>query len=119
MANLSPDERVIIAKHPLANSLGYLREPLRKAEQNYRPGPISYNGTLTDQDLTRQEAISNLLLTLMGHKVAFNLRSRTESGDIASELSTLFRRVRNGNINYEHYRALSRLVVKNAPDVDV
>ncbi len=119
MANLSPDERVIIATHPLANSLEYLREPLRQAEQNYRPGSISYNGTLTDQDLTRQEAISNLLLALMGHKVAFNLRSRTESGDIASELSTLFRRVRNANMNYEHYRALSRLVVKKAPDVNI
>lgn len=116
IANLSPDERVIIAKHPLANSL---REPLRKAEQNYRPGSILYDGTLTDQDSTRQEAISNLLLALMGHKVAFNLRSSTKSGDIAPGLSTLFRRVRNANINYEHYRVLSRLVVKKAPDVDI
>jgi hypothetical protein len=55
----------------------------------------------------------------MGHKVAFNLRSKTGSGDISSELSTLFKRVRNGNFDYEHYRALSRLVIKKALEVEI
>ncbi len=41
------------------------------------------------------------------------------SGDIASELLTLRKRVRDGNFNYEYYRALSRLVIKQAPDVDI
>ncbi|KAI4087136.1 MAG: hypothetical protein L6R37_008352 [Teloschistes peruensis] len=31
----------------------------------------------------------------------------------------LFRRVQNSNFDYEHYRALSRLVVKEASDVDI
>jgi len=56
---------------------------------------------------------------LQGHEVALDLQSKVGSGDIASELSALFRRVRNGNFNYEHYRALSRLVIKQAPDVDI
>lgn len=89
MANLSPDERVIIAKHPFGNSLDQSRDSLRKAEQNYRPGPIPYNGTLTGQDQRRQETISNLLLALMGHKVAFNLRSKIENDKVATELSKL------------------------------
>jgi len=72
-----------------------------------------------DSDRGPQEAISKLLLNLMGHKVALDLRSKTGNGDIASELSTLFRRVRNGDFSYEHYRALSRLVIKQAPDVDI
>lgn len=55
----------------------------------------------------------------MGHKVALDLRSKTGNGDIAFELSTLFRRVRNGDFSYEYYRALSRLVIKQASDVDI
>ncbi|KAL9585487.1 MAG: hypothetical protein Q9203_004230 [Teloschistes exilis] len=43
----------------------------------------------------------------------------TGSENIASELSTLFRRVQNSNFDYEHYRALSWLVVKEASDVDI
>ncbi len=62
MANLSQNDRNIIAEHPLDKCLDHSQDPLRKAEQNYRPGPIPYNDTLTGQDLTRQEAISNLCL---------------------------------------------------------
>ena len=119
MANLSPDERVIIAKHPLGNSLDQLRDALRKAEDDYRPGPIPYNGTYTGQDRRQQETISNLLLTLMGHKVAFNLRSKTENDNVATKLSKLFGLIQRGRYNYEHYRTLSRLVVKQVPDVDI
>ncbi len=53
-----------------------------------------------------------LLYTLQGHEVALNLKLKTGSRDIASKLSTLFRRVRNNNFNYEYYRALSRLIIK-------
>lgn len=107
MANLSPDERVIIAKHPLDISLDHLQDSLRKIEQSYKPGSLSYDGAVDSLNSGPQKAISRLLSTLQGHEVAFNLRSKTGNGDIASELSTLFRRVRNGDFSYEHYRALS------------
>lgn len=55
----------------------------------------------------------------MGHEAALDLRSKTGSEGIASELSALFRCVRKGNFIYEHYRALSRLVIKQASDVDI
>ena len=119
MANLSQNDRNIIAEHPLDKCLDHLQDLLRKAEQNYRPGSLSYDGIADDSDRGPQEAISKLLLALMGHKVALDLRSKTGNGDIASELSTLFRRVCNGDSSYEHYRALSRLVIKQAPDVDI
>ena len=41
------------------------------------------------------------------------------TSDLASELSTLFRRVRNGDFNYQQYRPLSLLVIKKAPDLDI
>jgi len=43
---------------------------------------------------------------------------KNRNGDLASDLYTLFRRVRNGNFNYQQYRALSRLVIKKASDFD-
>ncbi len=64
MANLSLDERVIIAKHSLINSLKYLREPLRKIEQSYKLGSLSYNGAIDSFDLDSQKAISRLLSIL-------------------------------------------------------
>ena len=119
MAALSQNDRNIIAEHPLDTSLDHLREPLRKTEKIYKPGSLSFDGAADSSDYEPQEAISKLLLALMGHKVAFNLRSKIGNKDIASELSELFKHVRSGRYNYEHYRALLRLVVKKASDVDI
>ena len=119
MANLSQNDRKIIAERPLDKCLDHLREPLRRVEQNYKPSSLPYDDAVNRFDPDPQKAISRLLSALLGHEVALDLRSKTGSQDIASELSAFFRRVRNGNFKYEHYRALSRLVVKKAPDVDV
>ncbi|SLM41353.1 1 protein kinase [Lasallia pustulata] len=119
MANLSPDERAIIAKHPLDIPLDRLRDSLRKIEQSYKPGSLSYDGAVDSLISGPQKAISKLLWTLTGHEFAFSLRSKTGNGVIASELFTLFSSVCNGDFSYEDYRALSLLVIKQAPDVDI
>ncbi|KAL9018480.1 MAG: hypothetical protein Q9185_004220 [Variospora sp. 1 TL-2023] len=119
MANLSQEDRNIIAKHPLGTSLDQLQEPLRKIEQSYEPGSLSFNSAADGPGLGPQKVISMLLYTLLGHEVALETKSKTGSGDVASELYTLFRRVRNVHFDYEHYRALSRLVIKQASDVDI
>ena len=64
-------------------------------------------------------AISRLLGALRVHEVAYRLRSKTGNSDMATELSKLFGLVRSGCFNFEHYRALSRLVVKQASDIDI
>ena len=119
MANLSQNDRNIIAEHPLDKCLDHLRDPLQKAEQRYKPNSLSHHDVVDGADPDPQKAISRLLTTLMGCEVALDLQSKTGSGDIASDLSGLWRRVRNGNFNYEHYRALSQLVVKQASDVNI
>ncbi|KAL8673853.1 MAG: hypothetical protein Q9168_001718 [Polycauliona sp. 1 TL-2023] len=119
MANLWQNDRDVIAEHPLDKCLDHLQDPLRKAEQNYRLGSLSYDGTVDSLDSGPQKAISRLLSALQGSEVALDLRSKTGHGDVASELSALFRRVRINQFNYEHYRALSRLVIKQASDVDI
>lgn len=115
MANLSHNDRVIIAQHPLSNSLEHLRESLRKIEQTYASGSLSYES----YDQEPRTAISRLLHILLGNDAAPELRSKTINVNIESELSTLFGRARRGDLNYEHYRALSRLVIEQAPDVDI
>lgn len=118
MANLSQDDRNVIAKHPLDNSLDHLRDSLQ-AEQSYEPSLTSYDGAGDDRGQGPPKAVSRLLSTLLAHEVAFTLRSKIAAGDLASDLFTLFRRVRNGDFDYKPYLALSRLVVKKAPDVDI
>lgn len=119
MANLSQEDRNIIAEHPLDTSLDHLREPLRKIEQSYKGGSLSFDSAADGPELGPQKVISMLLYTLQGHEVALDLKSKTGSRDIASKLSTLFRRVRNSNFNYEHYRALSRFIIKQASDIGI
>ena len=119
MANLSQEDRAVIAKHPLADCLNHLWVPLRKAEQSWEPSPTSDNGGGETRNQEPLKAVSRLLPVLLGHEVAFTLRSKSGSGDLASELSALFRRVRSGHLNYQQYRPLILLVIKNAPDIDI
>lgn len=51
--------------------------------------------------------------------MALDLRSRIGNSNVATELSKLFGLVQSDRYNYEHYRALSRLVAKQASDVDI
>ena len=119
MANLSQNDRNIIAEHPLNKCLDHLQDPLRKAEQNFRPGSLSYDGTVDSLDSGPQKAISRLLSTLQGHEVALDLGSKIGNSNVATELSKTFGLVQSGRYSYEHYRTLSRLVIKQAPDVDI
>ncbi|KAL2047792.1 hypothetical protein ABVK25_011342 [Lepraria finkii] len=119
MANFSPNECAIIAKNPLGNSLDYLHDSLQKIEQNYEPHSYFQHDAVDSPDSDPRKALSRLLSTLQVHEVAFNLRSKTKSENIASELSTLFKRVQNSDFSYEHYRTLSQLVIKHAPDIDI
>jgi hypothetical protein len=87
MANLSQDERSIIAKYPLNDSLCYLQDSLRKEEQSYKPCSISYDTAVDSSESGPPKAISRLLSTLLGHEVAFDLYSKTGNGSIAAAVS--------------------------------
>ncbi len=100
MANLSQDDRIVTTRHSLDGCLDHLRDSLRKAEQSFEPSSTSDNGAGDTRDQGPLKAVSKLLSTLQTHDVALTLRSKTGAGDLASELFTLFRRVRNGNFNY-------------------
>lgn len=119
MSNLSQDNCTVITKHSLNNFLNYLRDSLRKTEQSYKLNFIFYDAAVDSFDQESQKTTSKLLVTLMNHEMIFNLRSETENEDLASELFTLFRRVRNDDFNYELYRALFRLVIKKASNFDI
>lgn len=83
MADLSPDEWVINAEDPLANCLEYIREPLRKLEQGYKPSSLSCDGAADSPDSGPQKAISRLFYTLQGHEITLNLRFEIGDSDLA------------------------------------
>ena len=112
MANLLPDDRDIIEKYPLKNALDHLQDALRRGES-------SYDGAVDSSDQGSQKATSRLLAALMGQEVALDLRSKVGNRNMASELATLLGRVRKGDFNYDHYRALVRLVIQRAPDLNI
>ncbi|RMZ90674.1 hypothetical protein DV736_g2093, partial [Chaetothyriales sp. CBS 134916] len=117
MATLSQDDRDLIARHPLDNSLDYLEKSLREVEQS---STSSRHGNATDMSEDgRQKAISRLLSALMGAEVALDLQSKTGSREVAAELAILFGRVRKGDFNYDHYRPLVKLVIQKAADFEI
>ena len=119
MTSLSEHNRDIIARHPLNNLLDRLRDLIRGAEESYESHIISYVGAVDRIDQTYQKVISRLLYALQGEEAAFNLCLKTSSRDVASELADLFKRIRNGDFNYQHYRTLSQLVIRKASDIDI
>lgn len=119
MANLSQGDRTVIAEYPLDNCLGHLQDSLRKAEQIYRPDSLSYSDTVDSSDQEPRKAISKLLYTLEGHDVALDLRSDTGNRNVALDLIEVRGRIHKGDFNYEHYRALSRLVIRKTSDFDI
>ncbi|EQL30109.1 hypothetical protein, variant [Blastomyces dermatitidis ATCC 26199] len=112
MAELSVHDCDIIAQHPLNDSLYRLQDLLHEAEQNY-------NDTTDHQDEICQQAISKLLITLMGEKAAFKLGSRTGDENLASDLASLFKRLQQGHLIYNHCRALAQLVIQKDLDVHI
>ena len=119
MTHLSQHDRTIIVEHPLDDSLDHLQDILRKAERSYQPDTISYDGAVDRTDQGLQKATSRLLVSLMGSDVAIYLPSRTGNRNVASDLLRVRERLQKGDFNYEHYRALSRLVIKKASDVGI
>ena len=119
MINLSQSDLDIIAEHPLNKCLDYLQNSFRKAKQNQRSGALQYDDVVNNQNQGSQKAISRFLYILQGHEAAFNFRSKIGNGDLISELFTLFKRVRTGSFNYQHYRPLSQFVIKKASDVNI
>ena len=118
MANLSQDDRTIIAERSLDNAPDHLRDSLQKAEQIPSQVP-SLSAAIDSSDQGPRKAISKLLNTLEGHEVALDLRSKTGNRNVASDLLGVRERVHKGDFNYEHYRALSRLAIRKASDFDI
>ena len=101
MLELSQEEKYIIARYPLGDSLDFLRLRLPTTEQ-------PTDGSPTDLP---QAAVSLLLTALMGQKAAYNLTSRTGGGRLASTLLNLLTRVHTGPFNPDSFLPLSLLVI--------
>ena len=120
MIGLSQDDCKTIAERPLANPLDHLRELLRHTEQAYASRSFSFDGAVDSSVQGPRITTSKpLLTTLMGHDVALDLRSKIADRNVASELASLVGQMRKGEFSYKQYRALSKLVINKAPEVDI
>ncbi|RCI16304.1 hypothetical protein L249_2827 [Ophiocordyceps polyrhachis-furcata BCC 54312] len=119
MATLSEDDRDIVARHPLDNSLDCLTQTLQDVEDFY----ISISGLLDDSEKNfadnHQKTICRLLSALMGTEAGLSLRSATSSRHVSSELALIYARVRNGDFDYSYYRPLVRLILQKASDFEI
>ena len=112
MATLSPDDRTIIAEHPLDNSLDHLLGSLRKAEK-------SCDAADDGSDQRPKEATLKLLAALLLSEAANYLPLKTGNRNVASDLLKLRERIQKGDFTYQHYRLLSQLVIQKASDHDI
>ncbi|KEF50785.1 uncharacterized protein A1O9_13163, partial [Exophiala aquamarina CBS 119918] len=118
MVSLSQDDRHLIARHPLDNSLQHLHKSLRDAEQ-YCTSTSSPPGGATNDTQDGPKAISRLLTALMGQEAALDLHSRVSDRNVAAELATILGRLRQGQFDYAHCLPLVRLTVQRASDLEI
>lgn len=107
-----PVDRDITEKYPLGNTLDHLQVALRNAEQ-------SYGVDADNSNQAPRKAALGLLGALIGSEVSDHLGSRTGNREVGTNLRGLRRRMHNGDFNYENYRTLVRLVIREASDVDI
>ncbi|KAI9781455.1 MAG: hypothetical protein M1816_002376 [Peltula sp. TS41687] len=111
LANLKEVDRNTIAEHPLDSSLDDLQDALQKAQSVPATDTVSAQGA--------QKTIAKLLGSLLLSDAASHLSSRTGNRNVASDLFSLRQRVQKGEFNYKDYRALVRLVIQKASDIDI
>ncbi|KAI9680931.1 MAG: hypothetical protein M1829_001011 [Trizodia sp. TS-e1964] len=115
MAHLSPIDCEIIQKYPFGNTLDHLIDLLQEAEWSNEPG----TGAADHSGQKHQDAISKLLLALLGHQAAFNLPSKIQNNNLANDLLMLYGSIKYNTFDYDDYHELSRLVIMKAPDTDI
>ncbi|KAI9834629.1 MAG: hypothetical protein M1826_000031 [Phylliscum demangeonii] len=117
MAILTELDRAVIAKYPLGDDLRRVQSPFRQIEQSHQP-PI-HDDAIHDVGLAPSRAILSLLYTLCVQEAAVQLHSKLSTGYLVSDIEHILGRVRDADFEYDHYRALSQLVVEKAPDLEI
>ncbi|KAH8755061.1 hypothetical protein F5883DRAFT_180305 [Diaporthe sp. PMI_573] len=121
MAHLTREELKTIEQNPLGDTLSGVREALREAEPN-TPGEASESDDSADSPERPRlfvAAIGKLLSIFSASEVALSLASRTGRDFLASDLLVVRSQLQKGGLEYKHFRPLSQLVIKQAPDSDI
>ncbi|KAL7893021.1 serine/threonine-protein kinase Sgk2 [Trichoderma sp. SZMC 28014] len=112
MAHLTQEECNTINENPLGDSLDAVREALREVERDHPCASAPERSRFV-------AAIGKLFSILYGSDVSLALASRTGRDSLVSDLIALRIRIHKGDLEYQHYRLLSQLVVKQAQDIDI
>ncbi|KAM3509002.1 hypothetical protein MY11210_006497 [Beauveria gryllotalpidicola] len=120
MAHLMLEELDTIEHNPLGDSLSAVCEALREAEPN-TPDEASHSDKTDAPERPRLfvAAIGKLLSILSASDVSLSLASRTGRDSLFSDLGIIRSRLKKGDFECKHFRPLSHLVIKHAPDADI
>ncbi|TWU78747.1 hypothetical protein ED733_006618 [Metarhizium rileyi] len=121
MAYFTSDELETIGQNPFGDSLSAVREALRDAEPSTPTEASQLDDRADSPERPRLfvAAIGKLFYILSGSKVSLALASRIGRDSLLVDLSVVRSRIQKGDLKYRHFRALSQLVIRQAPDVDI
>ncbi|KAL7791946.1 serine/threonine-protein kinase Sgk2 [Trichoderma ceciliae] len=120
MAHFTQEERDAIGHNPLGELLNAVREVLRETEPNASSEfPSDDSADAPERPRLFVAAIGKLLSILSASDVSLSLDSRTGRESLFADLGVVRSRLLMGDVAYQHCRPLSKLVIKQAQDVDV
>ncbi|EXU96023.1 protein kinase [Metarhizium robertsii] len=121
MAHLSEQERDTIDQNSLGDSLYTVREALREAERNtHREDPQSDDSIGTpERPRLFVVAIGKLLSILSASDASPLLASRMGRDSLGSDIMAVRQRVQKSDFEYQNFRPLAQVVIKQAIDVDI
>ncbi|KAF1819704.1 uncharacterized protein K489DRAFT_412416 [Dissoconium aciculare CBS 342.82] len=123
MADLSGDDCLAVQRYPLRleSARNSLKVFVDKGSDSQKTETSSTqddsDATEADEDSDFKDAISSLLVTLQGHRVAKRLRSRESGSTVDRELALLYSRA--DGLPVDTFRPLINAVVKPATDVEI
>lgn len=124
MALFTQEEIDAVEKYPLTESLDAIREALREAEPNTLDESQLNDSTDEVADAPERPrlfvaAVTKLLSTLSASDAPIFLASRIGGGSLLTDIIHVRSLLLKGDLSYQYCRPLSRLVIRQAQDVDV
>jgi Fungal protein kinase len=119
MDQLSSDDRKIVERYPLKDTLDPLRSLLQRAESLQLSDELFQDSTRESPKEKSKTTVSRLLGALLAHPVPLKLRSRSRNQNMTLDLVIVYLRAQNGEFEFSVYRSLCLLVINEAPDVEI
>lgn len=110
MAQPSEDDKAIISRYPLGDTLDIMRNTFQETEKQVTPETPTH---------ISQKALSRLLSIMMCHDAALNLKARISGVNLASEIAQVFSRIQARTLTHDHFWPLALSILGYKRDVEI